>query len=141
MSTYAPLIAMSMDLTCKRCHLDSCRLMVLTLQIQQKSQVKFKSKKSWAQGYSFLTACLSQYQRTKRSLSRFNVYQIITIVTIMSLFLQLSDIQLTQILIDITQLITKIYINMIIVLCKKYDFFPLGGIICVVLNIWSKLKL
>lgn len=42
----------------------------------------------------------------------------------MSLFLQLSDIQLTQILIDITQLITKIYINMIIVLCKKYDFSP-----------------
>lgn len=84
------------------------------------SQVKFKSKKSWAQGYSFLTACLSQYQSTKRYLSRINVYQIITIVTIMSL----SDIQLTQILIDITQLITKIYINMIIVLCKKYVFPP-----------------
>lgn len=65
--------------------------MVLTLQIQQKSQVKFKSKKSWAQGYSFLIACLSQYQSTKRYLSRINVYQIITIVTIISL----SDIQLT----------------------------------------------
>lgn len=106
--------------------------MVLTLQIQQKSQMKFKSKKSWTCGYSFLTTCLSQYQSTKRYVSKFNVYQTITIVTLMLLFLQLSDSQLTQILIDITQLITKIYINMIIVLCKKICFFSLGGIICVV---------